>query len=72
MKKRVFISIICTLFWCQFIYCQTVIKSVYPGHLQELIEELKADTCSYLVIKGKLNSADLQVLRRMAGCPFSS
>ena len=38
-----------------------------PGTLSTLLTEAQKDTCQYLVVSGKLNSADIKVLRRMAG-----
>ena len=41
-----------------------------PGTLSTLLTEAQKDTCQYLVISGKLNSADIKVLRRMAGANY--
>ena len=37
------------------------------GSLGELLTEAQQDTCRFLIVSGKLNSADIKVLRRMAG-----
>ncbi len=37
------------------------------GSLGELLTEAQQDTCRFLIVTGKLNSADIKVLRRMAG-----
>ncbi len=38
-----------------------------PGTLSSLLTEAQKDTCQYIVVSGKLNSADIKVLRKMAG-----
>ena len=38
-----------------------------PGTLSSLLTEAQKDTCQYLAVSGKLNSADIKVLRKMAG-----
>ena len=43
------------------------VKVTKPGTLSTLLTEAQKDTCQYLVVSGKLNSADIKVLRRMAG-----
>ena len=50
-------------------FCQEPVKVnvTKPGTLSTLLTEAQKDTCQYLVISGKLNSADIKVLRRMAG-----
>ena len=42
-----------------------VVKQV--GTLGTLLTQVQQDTCTALAIRGKLNSADIKVLRRMAG-----
>ena len=46
---------------------QTIVKVKKTGTLEQMVGELRLDTCSYLAIEGKLNSADIRVLRQMAG-----
>lgn len=46
---------------------QTVVKVKKAGTLEQLTKELTLDTCKYISIKGKLNSADIRTLRRLAG-----
>lgn len=60
-----------TLF-CLFshsVYCQREIKVKVqePGTLSALLTQDQQDTCQHLVVSGKLNSADIKVLRKMAG-----
>ena len=43
------------------------VKVMKPGTLSTLLTEAQKDTCQYLVVSGKLNSADIKVLRKMAG-----
>lgn len=46
---------------------QTVIKVKRPGMLEQMVEAHRLDTCTFLAVKGKLNSSDIKVLRRMGG-----
>ena len=43
------------------------VKFKEPGTLSALLTQAQQDTCQYLVVSGKLNSADIKVLRKMAG-----
>jgi len=43
------------------------VKVKEPGTLSALLTQAQQDTCQYLVVSGKLNSADIKVLRKMAG-----
>ena len=45
----------------------TCINVQKAGTLSSLLTQEQKDTCSYLVIRGKLNSADIITLREMAG-----
>lgn len=45
----------------------TTVRVGRPGTLGSVLTPAQMDTCSALAIKGKLNSADIKVLRRMAG-----
>ena len=56
-----------TLFVCYIGYAETIVKTKKPGTLGSLLTQEQQDTCTTLVIEGKLNSADIRVLRRMAG-----
>jgi len=42
-----------------------------PGTLSALLTQAQQDTCQYLAVSGKLNSADIKVLRKMAGAESS-
>ena len=46
---------------------KTVVCVKDAGTLAELLTQEQQDTCSYLEIKGNLNSTDILTLRRMAG-----
>ena len=43
------------------------VKVIEPGTLSSLLTEAQKDTCQYIVVSGKLNSADIKALRKMAG-----
>ena len=45
----------------------TKVEVKKPGTLHELLTEMQQDTCRHLIVSGKINSADIKVLRRMAG-----
>ena len=47
------------------------VKVKEPGTLSSLLTQAQQDTCQYLVVSGKLNSADIKVLRKMAGAESS-
>lgn len=46
---------------------QTKVEVKKAGMLAEVLTQEQKDTCSHLVVSGKLNSADIRVLRQMAG-----
>lgn len=46
---------------------QTFVKIKKPGTLEQILTTEQKDTCTFLVIEGKINSADIKVLRQMAG-----
>jgi len=46
---------------------KTVVKVKEAGTLDKVLTQEQKDTCSYLEIKGKLNSQDILTLRRMSG-----
>ena len=52
-----------------YAFCQPPLKVTVtkPGTLSTLLTKAQQDTCQYLVVSGKLNSADIKVLRKMAG-----
>lgn len=54
---------------CNGITAQTTIKDFEPGNLMNIITQKQQDTCTALKVIGKINSADIKVLRKMAGCP---
>ncbi len=48
-------------------YAQTKVDVNTPGTLSALLTDTQKDTCRSLVVSGKLNSADIRVLRQMGG-----
>ena len=46
---------------------QAIVSVTKPGNLSKVLTSAQRDTCTQLIVKGKLNSADIRVLRRMAG-----
>ena len=46
---------------------QTIVKVKIPGTLATSLTSAQRDTCTWLVVKGKLNTSDVLTLRRMAG-----
>ena len=65
MKK--ILPLIFVAFICTSINAQTLVKLKKPGTLEQILSQEQKDTCSFIVIEGKINSADIKVLRRMAG-----
>ena len=60
------------IFFVLVLFCiqtksQTIIKVDKPGTLNQILTLQQKDTCTFLKINGKINSADIKVLRRMAG-----
>ena len=56
--------------FCAILFAEariTTIHNPYPGGLSQMLNPAERDTCSVLVVSGELNSADLKILRRMAG-----
>lgn len=45
----------------------TIVKVGEAGSLATMLTEVQQDTCRHLIVSGKLNSADIKVLRKMAG-----
>ena len=46
---------------------RTTIDNPRPGELSQVLSPAQIDTCTEIVLTGKLNSADIRLLRRMAG-----
>lgn len=62
------ITLICSiLMGCLACLAQNVVEVKKPGTLDSLLTHEQQDTCTSLVIEGNLSSADIRVLRRMAG-----
>ena len=49
------------------IEARTTIDNPRPGELSQVLSPAQIDTCTEIVLTGKLNSADIRLLRRMAG-----
>lgn len=45
----------------------TFVEVTEAGSLASMLTEVQQDTCRHLIVSGKLNSADIVVLRKMAG-----
>lgn len=67
MKRA--LLLLCFLPWVLSASSQEPVKVnvTKPGTLSTLLTQAQQDTCQYLVVSGKLNSADIKVLRKMAG-----
>ena len=64
--KRIILFSICAMAM-MLCHAQTTVRVKKAGTLETVLSASQQDTCRHLIVKGKLNSADLQVLRRMAG-----
>lgn len=66
MKRLLFLF---SVLFSLSVYSQEAVKVkvTKPGTLSTLLTETQQNTCKYLVVSGKLNSADIKVLRKMAG-----
>ena len=62
--------ITCAVFFLLFFEggrAHTFVVVKQAGTLGTLLTQVQQDTCTALAIKGKLNSDDIRILRRMAG-----
>lgn len=66
MKKFAVLGVFafCTILLTE---ARTTIHNPQAGNLSQVLTQAQIDTCSVLVVNGELNSADLKILRRMAG-----
>ena len=66
MKDRAFILILtfCVAFLAE---ARTTIHNPNAGGLNQVLSQVQIDTCTEVILTGELNSADLRLLRRMAG-----
>ena len=66
MKKFAVLGVFafCTILLTE---ARTTIHNPQAGNLSQVLTQAQIDTCSVLVVSGELNSADLKILRRMAG-----
>ena len=68
MKRSIKIIMLASAICCiTSSHAQTSVKVKKTGTLEQMVGELRLDTFSYLTIEGKLNSADIRMLRQMAG-----
>ena len=64
---RSVLNICLLLFTCTWCWGQDTIYVKKAGSLSALLSPERQDSCTMLVLSGKLNSADIKLLRRMAG-----
>ena len=66
MKDRAFILILtfCVAFLTE---AKTIIHNPNAGGLNQFLSQVQIDTCTEVILTGELNSADIRLLRRMAG-----
>lgn len=66
MKDRAFILILtfCVAFLAE---ARTTIHNPNAGGLCQILSQEQIDTCTNVILTGELNSADIRLLRRMAG-----
>ena len=67
MNRRRIALICCILMGCLACLAQNVVEVKKPGTLGSLLTQEQQDTCTTLILEGKLNSSDIKVLRHMAG-----
>lgn len=75
MKRILTILISLSLVWVRVPFTQrlyagdgeTVVAVEKAGTLDQQLSDQQQDTCSMLTVRGKLNSANIKTLRRMAG-----
>ena len=67
MNRRKIALICCILMGCLACLAQNVVEVKKPGTLGSLLTQEQQDTCTTLILQGKLNSSDIKVLRHMAG-----
>ena len=66
IRRGITLTCVIVLGWTTSM-AQNVVEVRKAGTLGSLLTQEQQDTCTALVIEGKLNSADIRVLRRMAG-----
>lgn len=67
MRTRRFIMLLAALLLAAGTFAMTTVKVRKAGTLASVLTLEQQDTCSSLAVAGKLNSADIMVLRKMAG-----
>ena len=66
--KRILLCIACFLSVILCAMAQNVVRVDVPGTLCRAVTKELIDTCSHLVVNGKLNSEDIHFLRHLCGC----
>ena len=66
IRRGITLTCVIVLGWTTSM-AQNVVEVRKPGTLSSLLTQEQQDTCTALVIVGKLNSSDIRVLRRMGG-----
>ncbi len=67
MTKTASLLLIILFFCVNKSYAIIMVDVKTPGTLSTLLTDTQKDTCRSLVVSGKLNSADIRVLRQMGG-----
>ena len=67
MNRRKIALICCILMGCLACLAQNVVEVKKPGTLGSLLTQEQQDTCTTLILQGKLNSSDIRLLRCMGG-----
>lgn len=69
MKRLILIASVMILTFCVAFLAEarTTIHNPNAGGLNQVLSQVQIDTCTEVILTGELNSADLRLLRRMAG-----
>lgn len=65
--KKFFLTIVCFAFACTLTNAQRIVQVDVPGGLFQIVNVEPVDSCSNLVVSGKLNSEDIHILRHLCG-----
>ena len=66
IRRGITLTCVIVLGWMTSM-AQNVVEVRKPGTLSSLLTQEQQDTCTTLILEGKLNSSDIKVLRHMAG-----
>ena len=66
IRRGITLTCVIVLGWTTSM-AQNVVEVRKPGTLSSLLTQEQQDTCTTLILEGKLNSSDIKVLRHMAG-----